>query len=347
MNASPERAPMFRWILVGAVVPVAFVGVESAMLTWLWPGEEWLTATLAFHVLQVGVLGVLCGRFIDWPPMRWLIYCWCWLSIDVQLLITATLLQGSFSSQFKGDLLFNAMFAAQLSLVTIWGILATSNWLWRMPLAVVLGALVAFPLAGERDFTYFVQMIALGGLCLLLSWRRFRLMRLPQEGAAAPAEAAEELRSVQFGIRHVLIWTTSLALALGVAKAMDRLNVETAHSLVRNDGMALICSGLLAAIGMIAAIWAALGAGPAWMRWPLLVVFAVGGGLAADLLHRWTLYEFVFGVSGRTGFWEFYLEQKHSTFTRYALAASLLFATLLIFRAIGYRLQQAAEPATA
>jgi hypothetical protein len=354
MHSASKDVPLLRWILVGAVAPMVFVGIDDALLARLYRGEEWLIATLIVFVVQVGAFGVLCGRFIDWPPMRWLIYGWCWLVVDLQLVTTAALLPGL---SFNSDLLFNAMFAAQLALVTIWGVLGTSNWLWRLPLAIVLGALAALPLVDEDDYTYAAQTVALAGLCCLLRWRRFRLMRVPissdavlaayerwklagspsAEYAAVLPESVKEMRSVQFGIRHVLVWTTSLAIALGIAKAMDLLNIDTAKSLMGNDWMTFSCSGLVAAIVLIVAMWAALGAGPAWVRWPLLIAFAVAGGIVADVLEEFS--HFYFG--GSLGFWTYYLEEDHIIIVRYALAASLLFATLLIFRTLGYRLEQA------
>ncbi|NKB16700.1 MAG: hypothetical protein HC774_07310 [Sphingomonadales bacterium] len=104
-------------------------------------------------------------------------------------------------------------------------------------------------------------------------------------------------------------------------------------------------AGIAIAAVFVVAVWAALGEGPAWMRVPILVfaIAVVGVGLLlsafladnnfAVLKQLWTM-PYVRRVA-----WE----QNGWVLSWTALAGSLLFASLLILRAIGYRLVRAAK----
>ncbi|HMC11398.1 MAG TPA: hypothetical protein VKH44_08915, partial [Pirellulaceae bacterium] len=213
--------------------------------------------------------------------------------------------------------LSQSLFTAQLGLVTVWAVLGTARWTMRVPVVLVL----LVPLMGN-----IAQTAALCLICLVLRSQRFRLI------LAAPATDSEAistaegpaLRPIQFGMRDVLLWTTALAPLLAI---------------VRIDEGRMLTAGVLHAIVLVVALWTALGKGPAWLRWPLLLLFALVAGFVLVKVDE-------FHIGWRppfTPFWRvtnlhyFWLWQW-KTVAEFLLAGGMLAATLLIYRVLGYRL---------
>src|SRR5262245_63023926 len=91
---SSRPLPMVRLLLVGAVVPAICVALDRLLLAGIIGRDSeggLMVLTLAAFVVQVGLFGVLCGRWIEQPLLRWIIYIWCWALIDLQTLTTAAL----------------------------------------------------------------------------------------------------------------------------------------------------------------------------------------------------------------------------------------------------------------
>src|SRR5262245_18311705 len=134
MHSSSQPAPIGSWIFVGVVVPAIFIGLDMGMLSLMHErAEDYLLHALLLFVVQVGVFGVLCGRLIEWPLLRWIIYGWCWLLTDVQLSFFATIFRGTLASYHRSsNLLIDSMFAAQFGLLTIWVVLGNAWWGWRL-----------------------------------------------------------------------------------------------------------------------------------------------------------------------------------------------------------------------
>lgn len=339
--SSPIKLPLGRTIFVGVVVPAFFVWLNDRLLTQFSITETFWTSLqlLIVCVVQVGAFGLLCGKLIEWPVLRWLIYGWCWLLVDMQFLSAAWLAgRDSF-------LLTNGMFGAQIGLITIWAILGTTRWVFRLPIALVLVTLLSLPLAMSGGWYYYysnieylfaIQTLALAALCGLLRWNGYRL--LPLE--ATPVADAEQ-RTSQFGVRHLLVWTTALAIALAAARSFEVLSPRMLAGFRYNgwDWGLLLTQGLLLAIVLIVALWAALGQGSAWLRWSLLVVSALSTGFLAAFLQYQAdkrAGRFFLAFFDWRAFWDWY----QNWIAVFVLAASLLFATLLIVRVRGYRLQR-------
>lgn len=352
LSEAPSSASRYaRWVLVGVLVPVFFAWLDDRLLRgWLMSSEAEMGAGhLALFVLQVGTFSVLCGRLIEVPFLRWAIFVWCWLLIDMQLLIAHWLVP----RYYQGSLLVAAMFATQVGLVTIWGVLGTTKWAVRIPLSVVLAAVLAVPLARDPEPLFAMQTVSLLALCGMLRWKRFRLAR-PTDSATAELLANDhqdsavaprsDLRSAQFGIRHVLIWTTSLAIVLGIARGFDMLSYGTVRIVLGLMWLPLLTTALLAAVVLVVAMWAALGEGPAWQRWPLLAVFATSAGMTAALIERMSDTSLRSTLRERPWRLDFWVNRPQwEVVMSYLLASSLLFATLLIFRTLSYRLERRAQ----
>lgn len=345
--SSPIKLPLGRTIFVGVLVPAFFVWLNDRLHTQYSISDHfWISfQLLAACVVQVGIFGVLCGRLIEWPVLRWLIYGWCWLLVDIQFLSASWLSDGNYYDDRY--LLVNGMFGAQLGLITIWAILGTTRWVVRLPIAVVLITLLSLPMAaatqwyywhGPLNYLFAIQTVTLAALCGVLRWRGYRL--LSQEHTIV---ANNEQGTRQFGMRDVLVWTTAMAIALAVARAFELLSVRMFAGFMYNAwnwGTALTHGWLLAMV-LIVALWAALGQGPAWLRWSLLVVSSLSAGFLGAYLQyfadnrptgRFVVMQFS---------WDFFWEEYRSRVAVFVLAASLLFATLLIVRVRGYRLQRA------
>lgn len=353
------RLPLARLLLVGALVPAVYSSLDHWLLTRLQlrPNDTGhIVLTMAVFAAQVGLLGWLCGRLLDDPWWRWGLYIWGWVLVDLQLL-SATVFADGGNWRSHGRLLPGSMFAAQVGLTIIWAILGTTRWTLRWPTCLVLGTVLAVPALEGRHFSseilFPAQMIALAGLCLLLRWQRFQLQRIDVQSPTAPtpgSPAAKQLQLAQFSIRHVLIWTTSLAVVLGVLRALDLLSIRALLPYFEGSAISSLTAGILIAGVFVVAVWAALGAGPAWLRWPMLIASLVLCGLSFCLLHflsnggLWSDIPTLIFHPGTPTRSSWYWERDRWLAAWVILAGGLLFASLIILRVLGYRLARTAKP---
>src|SRR4029434_7297738 len=119
---SASRHSLWRLTAVALLLPALFVAIDRLLLdalAGLWRNEWTMLLTMAIFVIQIGLMGVVCGRWIDWPFLRWLLYGWCWLLIDFQTLIAwAFANQTWWGDAFQASALLNA----QLGLAIIWAV---------------------------------------------------------------------------------------------------------------------------------------------------------------------------------------------------------------------------------
>jgi len=342
-----SRLPLARLLLVGVLFPAIFSTLDHWLLSRILlelPSARHMALTMATFVAQVGIMSWLCGRLLTNPLWRWGLYVWSWVLIDLQLFAAS-----SFSGRWtdRGQLPAS-LFAAQIGLTIVWAVMGDTQWAIRLPVCALLGTALALPMNlgyGYASEVFPIQLVALAILCLLLRWRKFRLVRLGEPEGAGPADATVAPGSprTQFSIRHVLIWTTSLAVLLGVLRALDRLSLAAWVPLFREGHLAVLTGGILLACAFVVVLWASLGSGSAWVRLPILVVGLAVSGFALGIIH------FCSTANPRVSFAELWMYRRE--FWPYsswlvvwvALAGSLLFASLLILRAVGYRLVRAAK----
>jgi hypothetical protein len=354
MNSDSPRLPLTRLAFVGMLVPALFTAVDHWLLSRMQfdPSEANVLLTMGVYVAQIGAVGWLCGWLLVNPWWRWGIYLWSWLLIDLQLLSASVFADGG-RWYSHARLLPGSLFAAQVGLAIVWGILGTTRWTIRIPACLVVGAILAIPALDSYAYRVEkvvpIQMISLVVLCVLLRWRRYRLENLTASAAetsVANGGTTRELARSQFTIRHVLIWTTSLALLLGILRGLDLLSLDALRPLVGGRMGLQWTAGIAIAVVFVVAVWAALGAGPAWMRVPILLfaLTVVGLGLVlASFLTENNLA--VLEQVWLNRYPRSYVWDEHGWFLSWmALAGSLLFASLLILRVIGYRLVRAAKP---
>jgi hypothetical protein len=357
MNSSLARphATLWRILPVAVLLPASFVAVDSFLLDALsgsWRTDWIMVLTMAAFIVQIGLMGVVCGRWIDHPALCWILYVWCWLLIDFQTLIAWVYAnQTWWGDSFQAA----ALFAAQLGLVIIWAVLGTARWTVRFPVVLVLASLVMLPLIrfqywGENAAVLFaMQLVSLGGICLVLRRQGFRLA-IPhaEEGRPSSAPTTAHLQATQFGLRHVLIWMTALALICGLVRAVG-LPFEQWTATRYGPSLPLFSSGVALAMVLVIALWAAMGTGSDRQRWLLVAVLiplvGIANGLIEWLARIW--HNRVWTAPWARGKpwwiwlrWEWFYSDERYLIAWICLSAGMLFATLLFVRALGYRLER-------
>lgn len=341
-----SRLPPPRLLLIGLLLAAVFSAVDHWLLTQL-QAQQYTTTrgvlTMGAFVAQVGLLGWLCGRFLDNPWWRWGFFVWGWVLIDLQLFATWGL---------AGRELPFALLAAQISLATIWAILGTTHWTIRIPGCATLGTVILLLMEPGNRFVnqlFPVQMVALIGLCIILRSTRFQLARV----GTVEGTAKDPVGHKQFAIRHVLIWTTGLAVLLGIFRAFDAYSWMQVTADFERRRTALLTAGLLMASVHVVSMWAALGFGSWSQRLLVLSITLPAIGLTLALLHWYSslvpvLRKFSSFVSlwndpiWQNEFW--YYNAKLIVWV--PLSGSLLAASLIILRVIGYRLVRRTRPSS-
>src|SRR6478752_7261910 len=128
MPAPPSANLNFpRIIFVGLIVPILLALLDRWLLSREFESRREVAAmqAMAAFVIQVGLIGVLVARLIEPAWLRWIIYGWCLLLTDLN---AASSLVPETSE---------ALFTAQLGLVTVWAILGTTRWLVRVPVMLL------------------------------------------------------------------------------------------------------------------------------------------------------------------------------------------------------------------
>jgi hypothetical protein len=338
--------PVGRLVLVGALVPAVFAYVDYRLLLLLqvtWASTFVVTLTMLVFVVQIGLLGWLCGRLLTNPWWRWGLYLWGGVLVDLQLVSATVFVGGGWSVR---TILPASLFAAQVGLAIVWAILGDTHWAIRLPACAVAGTLLTLPMDlgyGIAGDSFPIQLITLAILCLLLRWRGFRLEKVEAAGPVLPSAAKEASRPppsrrMQFSIRHVLIWTTSLALILGVLRFLDLLSLEAWIPFFQENFIATLTGGLLLACVFVVSLWAALGSGPLWLRLPLLALALSATGFVLGVIHFCSEANPRVSYADLWRYRDYFWENDGWHVAWVFLAGSLLAASLVILRAIGYRL---------
>src|SRR5262249_36509940 len=125
------------------------------------------------------------------------------------------------------------------------------------------------PQLGWQDLIV-IETTLLATLCFVLRRCGFVLAVLPVEGSPhwsrPEACSSEALPALQFGIRHVLIGTTILAVLLGLAKASDLLTAQFGKTLLGENAIFVAAVAVGTTMVLLIALWASLGRGHALVR---------------------------------------------------------------------------------
>lgn len=256
-----------------------------------------------------------------------------------------------------------SLVSTQLSFLTLWVILGPWSWQWRLPMVLAGGAgiflfsgsfVYAYWYGNSRTPTWTVLLIISAAvviiLCLVLRRRGFLLQNTRRQ--VSTNGPSSEMQTHQFGLKHLLLWATALALLLVVLRSVTlpffgRIGWMSVFSLA----LLSIC---VAAVNLIA-IWAVLGHGPMFPRLAALV--AVPFLLALAMVRfinyleslyqvrstrglRGAAYTFTYTDFGSNSLLQGIQGTQNTWVAWLWLNAALLAALCLFVRASGYRLER-------
>jgi hypothetical protein len=267
-KSSPKsHAALRRFALVAICLPTAIVLIDH--LTWL---NSWLLGTyearqqffFPWMIAKTALLAWSAGRLFGSTLYGWILLGWGVALIDVHTYGASHSLFGS--SDIVG--LTYTIVSAQAGFLILWSILAKTAAAWRIASGMVAATIIIFHaslLAGQGtgDSMLLMQTIAaviLAALCLVLRLSGFKLeqVKSPSEVSSRPTRDV-----FQFGLKHMLVWTTALPPLLIVVKGIDVL-------IVRSLGVADLFPAALAstciAFVCLAAIWLNVGRGKFVLR---------------------------------------------------------------------------------
>src|SRR5262245_22493441 len=340
-------------LLVGICLPAALALANQQVLSIVSIPtlSTFSTALLfGFYAIQIACVSWLVGRYIEPWPLRWVIWVWIMALVDLQLAVmTASIFSHAVQCLATGVL------AGQCGVLVVWGILGSGPIVWRVPsllvLLIVCGNCYALLIRVSLNFSWLqlswhdllvVESVSLAALCGVLRLWGYSLSLIAVEGDGG-RDQSNESPPLQFGIRDVLIGTTFLAVLLGIAKAGDLLNVQFIQRAYAVGFGFVATVAVSSAAVLLVAIWAALGRGNATLRILVLVLasLTVGAPLAWYAVHvgqpKMILnLDYRFAHWYAIGYW---------WIGWMCLAATLLAASLMIFRTLGYRLVWVPRPA--
>jgi hypothetical protein len=333
-------------LLVGVGLPAVLVVADQSLLNILSPARLSGPATgvlISFYAMQIALMGWALARYVTPWPLRWFIWTWTMALIDLQL---AVMTNSVYTDAMR--CLSTGVLAGQIGALLVWGILGSGLIVWRIPALLALlivcancyglllrvGQNTAWMQLSWSDLLA-VEGVALAALCIGLRLRGYWLKAEVGDIHSSP-DKLEVSRSLQFGIRDLLIGTTSLAVLLGIAKSGDFLKLQFVRQMYDGGFLLVATVAIATAAVLLIAIWSALGRGPMELRVLVLVLasLAVGGPLAwysvnigqpKMILNR----DYRFDHWYQTGYW--WIGWMFVT-------ATLLAASLIIFRTLGYRL---------
>jgi hypothetical protein len=345
---SLDRAEVLRLVGLAVLLPAMVAAANYVLATPLTDGRAsplLIFVQVAWYIAQVGIVGALVGRGLRQPVVRWLVFCWILLLINLLTMALAL-------DQFSGmplHLPSAGLFAGQIGLCVVWGILGDARWAVRLPLAALaVGVLLAVWFNQWMDYQrelwdelLLFNVVTLAALCALVRLTGFRLAIVDPHAGDSPSGGASF--KLQFGIKHVLTWMTALAILLGIGRGMDLLRWEVAREVFNQYKPWKIMMAAASGMTIIVALWVALGTGRWWWRYPagVLMVLLLGSllaewnntrNLASQALANsggWRLVEWELMPWYEIGWW--WLPWM-------LLSAGLLAATLIILRVRGYRL---------
>ena len=335
-----------RLFLVAVGVPGVVVVADTWAMQFV-RQQDWsalgMGVLYALFVSQVGLLGMVVGRFVERWFLRWFVLVWGLVLIDL-MLICITVDQ-PYRWRDWGYCLPYALLSGQLGLVAIWGILGPVSWPWRLPGFLVAAMLVtSFGFALENRggvwaLLAVMQGLATVGLCILL-WCFGLRMRLPGDVVRGDEPAGNKV--FQFSIGHMLLWTLALVPILLLAQGLD-LGFVYRVSLWEWLGLLLVALGL--GVVSLIAIWAALGRGWAAIRISTLAVVPALLAFVPALVGLLVTFMFESRGLGRWDYITYELAEIVWGWVAWTLlVAWFLAGLLLMFRASGYRLVRAPRP---
>ena len=336
VNCGGSNGAIFRHSLVWLGIPltaaIALIDVQALQVVTGRSAGWYVYAVYALFVLQMGAVSGIVGIQIQQAPSWWGILMWAILLLDLQVFAIA-------APNNNWDVVKKLGFAiasSQIGLLTCFGVLGGTVWRIRLPIVgfgLALASLFAISLNG-RDSWYFLlllQCLATFVTCVVLRRIGFRIARLDH----LPKDLAANKR-LQFSIRHLFYWTTSVACVIAVGRLIGWRAMVGAGIEIGRTPELLLHVPLLTLVSIVG-MWGALGREAWWMRLGMLSFSLPVVGFVFGFSARWTrsggdnlFHRWRGGASGEI--------ELGIVWT--VLAGALLAGLLLVFRFSAHRLQR-------
>lgn len=263
--------------------------------------------------------------------LRTTIYVWCLGLINLQLIVMALDTYISNSWRHNTQMPAAALIGGEIGVLWVWAIMGRGSTLVRLPLCLIpvwaLWWLWKYSSGYQSTWSDAMTLEASALIVLCIALRLFGFRLLNAEG--------QQRKEKQFGMRHMLIATSLLAVIFTLVRITEQVGpfFGTAFFGIRS-WMALLA--LTTAFCMITAMWAALGKERTLKR---LAFFCLLVGLAGGL-HWYDAERFLKLPSP----WNIDSEKYRLAELRawwmgwFLISSSVLLAILFYFRLGGYRL---------
>lgn len=340
MSLSPtSRADWQRIALVGLGLPAAIVLIDQIL--WFRNGQfEGGHAAgkffFAWLVAKTAILSWCAGKYLGQTIYGWIVFFWCQVLLDVHTLGTA---QGVFGYDMAA--LAHTLISAQIGFLAVWTFLGDAALPWRIAsFLAALTAIIAHSRSLETNWRWMgmplVQWMAAIVVALVAIALRFGGFRVRVIAAPAAADGQPRPETFQFGVKHMLIWTTALAPLLFVLKSIEDLAIT---QLTAQELYPAAMIGACIALVTLASIWCALGAGAVAVRLVVsAALIAAPGLLMSQLAEKWAPNPWTWSSNDLVNL---VTQLGDLWWGWFACAGALLAGMLLFLRAAGYRLASA------
>ena len=316
---------------------VAIVAPALVVLSELLIGPQPSVTSVPYVALLVAKITLLAwcvGRWVRQPWLRWSVFCWSVVLVDM-----GAFAHFSLSSQ-NGEGI--ALVMAQGSALAFWGVLSTLRWVWRLAVALCAVTLI-IPVAawgfnhwGCEAWLPVLVMVVL--LQIAGYWAMRGLgYRVAEQGAPPPDR--NDVGVTNFGIGHMLVWSTALAPLLLIVQGQGWRadGFQRAWTALITDPAIAVCMALLITAGCVAVTTTVLSKRGVWIVFVGLVVLSISIGA----LSAWSMIRRMM-VRGWGG-WPYSMDDlvidMHGQWLTWALLCyGVLAAMMVFFRASGYRL---------
>jgi hypothetical protein len=145
-SAAPDenRLDLVRLVLIAAVLPAVIATVNYALVGRIVNSignSLEVCAQFTWYVVQVGLIGYVVGSGINRPALRWIVFGWVLLLVN---LLTLSLAADSTDHYPQAYLPPAALIAGQIGLCVVWAFLGDTRWPIRWPAMILSAAALHF-----------------------------------------------------------------------------------------------------------------------------------------------------------------------------------------------------------
>ena len=293
----PPNASLFDHILRGGLVCLIF-GVLDNLILVAGTSSSWtgLVSYLAFglFVAQAIVLSAIVGLGVRKHLVWWLFFGWSLGLVNLQLtLIGYEAGEGYRNSKIAFLAFCFAFYAAQIGLIIFWMFCGTFPWARiRVPIATATLMIACHPfwlLNSGYNYRGWVGLLTYFLIAAALTYGVLRYLRFQLRAAdvvaisAAKGSQANQNAQGQFGIKHLFIWTTIVAVLFGIGGLVSWQALF--NNLIRQNIVINLGRTLLITVSLVAVVWAVMGE----TKWISVRVFVLAIFLTAVSLALYGL----------------------------------------------------------